>query len=89
MSHLSGNNRELVTNFQAQFVLRRLLFLDSVSLHKWSQNKEHGDFFYTACVSVRQSVSKDAREGRVSQMLTVLLSDTRILQGSDVQDLLL
>lgn len=37
---------------------------------------------------LRQSVSKEAREGHVSEMLRVLLSDTKILQGSDVQDLL-
>lgn len=89
MSHLCGNNRELFTNFQAQFVFGRLLFLDSVSLHKWSQNKEHVDFFFRACISVRQSVRMEAREGHVSKMLTLLLSDTEILQGSDVQDLLL
>lgn len=30
----------------------------------------------------------EAREGHVSEALTVLLTDTEVLQGSDVQDLL-
>lgn len=57
MSHFWGDNGELLTNFQAQFVFRRLLFLDS--LHKWSPNKEHVDFFFFLFrLQLRTSISR-------------------------------
>lgn len=54
------------------------------------KHETRGLFFsFSACSSVRQSVGTEAREGHVSAMLPVLLSDAKILQASDVQDLLL